>query len=302
MRTLQVYQVDAFTRTAFEGNPAGVIPDARGLGEAAMQAIARELNNSETAFVVQGGRPFDDVSVRFFTPTAEVPICGHATVAAHHVLALEGAPLGKRRQRTAAGSLLVESEMADNALRIWMHQQPGSFEPALSGSTLDHLHTALGIRPDEVAQDGPVQIVSTGHSKVVIPIRRRATIARLQPDMEALSRLSGQIGSNGFFVFTRSEPDPGNLTHGRMFAPAIGIPEDPVTGNASGCLGAYLVHHGLLQTDGNGSASFVAGQGAEVGRPGRVFVEVTRGSADAPINIRIAGEAVVTFQGEMLLP
>jgi trans-2,3-dihydro-3-hydroxyanthranilate isomerase len=87
-----------------------------------------------------------------------------------------------------------------------------------------------------------------------------------------------------------------------MFAPVIGIPEDPVTGNASGCLGAYLVHHDLLSGDETGVASFYAGQGLEVGRPGRVLVEATRSSSDGPIAIRIAGEAVITLKGIMVAP
>jgi len=297
-----IYQVDAFTKQAFRGNPAGVVPDARGLSTSSMQSMAREMNKSETAFVFPGDDPGGDVEVRFFTPTVEVPICGHATIAAHYVLAQEGAPFGMRRQQTAAGTLAVESEKIDGAVRIWMHQQPGHFLLPLEGQPMDDLLAALGLIASDLDSNCPVQIVSTGHSKVVIPVRQRARIAGLSPDMSALFRLSTRIGCTGYYTWTTDNPDSGNLSHGRMFAPAIGIPEDPVTGNASGCLGAYLVHHGLLPIGGDGVASFYAGQGFEVGRPGRVLVEATRSSPNEPIAVRIAGEAVITLKGTMVAP
>ena len=302
MQKYGIYQVDAFTRQAFTGNPAGVAPDARGLSASSMQCMAREMNKSETAFVFPSDDPDGDVEVRFFTPTSEVPICGHATIATHYVLAEEGLPLGTRRQRTAAGTLLVESEIFNGAVRIWMHQQPAQFSPPLEGGPLDALTEALGLASGDLDDRCPVQIVSTGHSKVIIPVKKRSSIANLSPDMNALTRLSVKIGCNGYYVWTTDSPDFGNLSHGRMFAPIIGISEDPVTGNASGCLGAYLVHHDLLSVNEVGIASFYAGQGLVVGRPGRVLVEATRASSNGTIAIRIAGEAVITLRGEMVAP
>lgn len=302
MQEFRIYQVDAFTAEPFQGNPAGVVPDARGMTAQMMQAVARELNNSETAFVIPGEQPGDDVSVRFFTPTAEVPICGHATVAAHHVLALEGGPLGRRRQHTAAGVLDVEGQQEGGKLRIWMYQRPASFEPPLEDGVCSRIMAALGLHPGDLFADHPVQIVSTGHSKVIIPVRHRSAIRSLAPDMPALARLSREIGCNGYYPFTLDDPDPGTKSHGRMFAPAIGILEDPVTGNASGCLGAYLLHHHIVDPGTDGELSFTAGQGAEKGRPGKVRVEAKRSADAASIDVRIAGEAVVVFSGKMLLP
>lgn len=186
MQHYPIYQVDSFTRRAFSGNPAGVVPDARGLSSTAMQSIAREMNKSESAFVFPGENAGADVHLRFFTPTAEVPICGHATIAAHYVLAHEGAPLGLRVQHTAAGRLAVESEKVDGGIRIWMHQQPGIFSPPIEGNTLDELVAALGLAAVDLDAGSPVQIVSTGHSKVVIPVRSREKIASLMPNMSEL--------------------------------------------------------------------------------------------------------------------
>lgn len=299
MSQYRIYQVDAFTSRSFAGNPAGVVPDARGLSDQAMQAIAREMNLSETAFVMPGEAAGDDVQVRFFTPTAEVPICGHATISAHYVLAAEGGPIGTRHQHTKAGVLAVDTERHDNAIRIWMHQQPGSFGTPFDSDTLDLLVAALGLERGDLLDDYPVQVVSTGHSKVVIPVRSRARIAGINPDMAALTALSARVECNGFYPWTSDDPEPCCLTHGRMFAPAIGIAEDPVTGNASGCLGAYMVEHDLLPIGEDGTASFYAGQGVEIGRPGRVLVEARREKAGDPIAIRIAGEAVIVIKGEL---
>jgi PhzF family phenazine biosynthesis protein len=301
-RRYGVYQVDAFTTQRFAGNPAGVVPDAAGLSEAEMLAIARELNNSETAFVFPAEHDDHDVRVRFFTPTTEVPICGHATIAAHWICAHEGAPKGITRQRTGAGILPVEIGIdVDGRRRIWMTQAPASFAPAIEGEARDALLAALGIGPDAIADYGPIQVVSTGHSKVLIPLRSRAALDGLKPDLKALVRLSSQFECNGYYPFTLARPAPGFLSHGRMFAPAIGISEDPVTGNASGPLGAYLLEHGHIELDSGGKFTFEACQGEAMGRPGSVTVEVTRSDAADAIQVRIAGEAVIVFRTEIEL-
>lgn len=139
MTSYRLYQIDAFTRERFTGNPAGVVPDATGLSDAQMQAIAREMNVSETAFIFPARADSSDMTVRFFTPTTEVPICGHATVSAHWVRAHEGATDGTYMQNTGAGILPVEIERVGDATRIWMTQKPAtdrsrSFRPAIARS------------------------------------------------------------------------------------------------------------------------------------------------------------------------
>lgn len=304
-KSCRVYQVDAFTRTRFSGNPAGVVPDADALSELQMQAIARELNNSETAFILRAQGEDHDVHVRFFTPTTEVPVCGHATIAAHYVRAIEGgAGCARVRQLTGAGVLAVDIEpVEDGDFRIWMHQLAPEFGPTLSGLDRARLMTALALGEGDLG-DGPIEIVSTGHSKVMIPLRDRALLDGLRPDLPALAAISKAIGCNGFHAFTLSNPEPGVLAHARMFAPAIGIAEDPVTGNANGPLGAYLVQHRLVPPAlmRSGGLSCWMGQGEAMGRPGRVKVEVAVDPATlAPLAVRIGGDAVVAFRGEIPL-
>lgn len=303
-KTYRVYQVDAFTRARFMGNPAGVVPDADGLSEAQMQAIARELHNSETAFILRPEADDHDVRVRFFTPTTEVPVCGHATIAAHYVRAIEGsAPRGSVRQLTGAGVLQVDIEPNErDDFRIWMHQRPPTFGPVLTRAARHALIAALAIDEQGLGQ-GPIEIVSTGHSKVMVPLRNRTVLDQLEPDLSALATLSRDIGCNGYHLFTPADPAPGILAHARMFAPAIGIPEDPVTGNGNGPLGAYLVRHRLVPlVSGQGVFSCTMRQGEAMGRAGEVEVEVTIDpDSMMPSAVRIGGEAVVVFRTEIRL-
>lgn len=295
MRQYRIYQVDAFTTQKFQGNPAGVVPDADGLSALEMQTIARELGNSETAFILSADGPDHDVRVRFFTPTTEVPSCGHATIAAHYVRAVENSlPPCTVVQKIGAGILPVEVDRAGSDYRIVMTQgaiefrEP--FEPERSGEILSALRLSAGSLDERC----PIQVVSTGHSKVMVGIRSLDTLNSLNPDPARLAEISRDIDCNGHYVFTLNAAEEDILAHGRMFAPAIGIGEDPVTGNANGPLGAYLVKHGLA-TPVDGTFAFRARQGEAMGRPGVVEVSVElRGSE--PSVVRVAGRAVIVFK------
>ncbi|GAA1914346.1 PhzF family isomerase [Streptomyces durmitorensis] len=296
MRTL--YQVDSFTRAPFTGNPAGVVLDAEGMTEGDMLAVARELNNSETAFVLPADGADHDVRVRFFTPTTEVPTCGHATVGTHFARAVEyGLPSGELVQKTGSGlRQRVEIHRDGDRVRIGMRQGAAEFGPELDGTQVDRLLRALGVAAGDLADGGPVQVVSTGHSKVLVELRARAVVDGLRPDPAALTALSREVGSNGFFVFTRdiAAAEPELLTWARMFAPAIGITEDPVTGNGHGPLGAYLVHHGIVPAP-DGTLAFTGRQGVAMGRPGEVAVRV-EAQHDGTLLVSIQGDAVTAFR------
>ncbi len=301
-----MYQVDAFTGEIFKGNPAGVVPRADGLTEGEMQLIARELGNSETAFILPAQGPDHDVWVRFFTPSNEVPICGHATISAHLVRALEEDLAGCTvTQKTGAGILPVEVVRENDSRKIVMTQGEVVFSPVLGEEQQERIVKALGLSSEDLDTRCPIRIVSTGHSKVMIGIGSRKRLNSLRPDNDALIRISDTIGCTGYYVFTldsgANAPDEAQiLTHGRMFAPAIGIAEDPVTGNASGPLGAYLVHHRLVEAEGDGFR-FMAKQGEAMGRPGVVEVEVEI-VAGRPVRTKVGGSGVVVFKTEIELP
>jgi PhzF family phenazine biosynthesis protein len=264
-----------------------------------MQSIARELNNSETAFLLQATSEDHDVWIRYFTPTIEVPICGHATISAHFVRSKElGITSGVVRQKTGAGILPVEIITDNEGPQIVMTQGSIEFGKPFGDSIQTQICSALGIKKTDLDSRCPIQVVSTGHSKVLIGIKQLPNLHALTPDLTELARISGEINCNGFFVFTFESDDPKIFAHGRMFAPAIGISEDPVTGNATGPLGAYVAKHGLLAPDSNGVVSFTARQGEAIGRMGEVLVSV-KIKNNLPLEVKIAGRAVTAFQTEI---
>lgn len=299
-RKYNLYQVDSFTKEKFTGNPAGVISNADGLTDYEMQKIARELNNSETAFIFSSNSSEYDVQVRFFAPISEVPICGHATIAAHYVRAIENELETSRiYHKTGAGILPVDIIKENNDYKIIMTQGKIEFGKIIDGINKEELLKALKIKESDLLDDYKIQIVSTGHSKVMIGIKSIETLNTLQPDYSALSKLSEVIKCNGYYIFTTDSKESDILIHGRMFAPLIGINEDPVTGNANGPLGAYLVHHNLVKHN-NSLFRFKAKQGEAINRPGIIEVEV-KIEDNEPIETKVSGNAVIIFKSELLL-
>ena len=300
MKTYRLYQIDSFTRERFHGNPAGVIPDAEGLTDDLMQRIAREMNDSETAFVFPPGSPDHDVHVRFFTPETEVPLCGHATIAAHYVLALENGRCGRTIQKTGAGLLPVDTLRDGDDYAIVMTQGDPFVGEPLADDVVSAITTALRITPSDLREDCPLTIASAGHSKIMIGIRSVALLHSLRPDMASLAEISRRVQCNGYYVFTL-HPSDAVLVHGRMFAPAIGIAEDPVTGNANGPLGAYLVHFGICRDLWQGDRfDFKILQGEAIRRDGGMTVHVSIKDG-RPRQVQITGHAVVAFRTEITI-
>ncbi|MCR3757512.1 PhzF family isomerase [Clostridium felsineum] len=300
MKKYKLYQIDAFTNEKFTGNPAGVITNAEGLDNYEMQKIARELNNSETAFIFSGDSDTYDVHVRFFTPKSEVPICGHATIAAHYARAFEKClNTGVIKQKTGAGILPVDIIKKNEDYKIVMTQGKVQFGNIIKGINKDRLLKALNINNYDLLKGYIIQIVSTGHSKVMICVKDINILNSLNPNYDELSKLSSVINCNGYYVFTKPSEGDDILVHGRMFAPAIGINEDPVTGNANGPLGAYLVHHKLVNSN-NSTFKFKAKQGEAMGRPGIVYVEVKTQNGE-PVEVKVSGQAIIVFKTELIL-
>ena len=302
-RCYEVYQVDAFTNEKFTGNPAGVVVRANGLTKKEMQKIARELNNSETAFLFENTSEEYDVETRYFTPTNEVPICGHATIASQYIRALTSGNGGKEGvthrvyNKTGAGILPVDIIGDGVDAKVVMTQGAVAFGPVLEGDIRDKLIRALGIINEDVMDKSPIQIVSTGHSKVMIGLKSSDVLNNLRPDMNMLKEVSWAIACNGFYTFVINDKQSPYLVEGRMFAPAIGIEEDPVTGNANGPLGAYLVAYDLVDHDGE-ALNFQALQGTAMMRPGHIDVHV-KIEDNSPVQVKVAGHAVTVFKTQI---
>jgi len=298
MTTPQLFHVDSFTTTPFRGNPAGVVLHADALTDSQMQDIARELKHSETAFVLNPGGSDHDVHIRYFTPTTEVPICGHATIAAHYARAKWlGLDEHVIRQETGAGIQEIAVHREGDDYRVTMHQGPISFGKPIVGAYRERIASALGLTVNDLVASLPVQTVSTGHSKIIVPLRDGVDLDRVMPDNVALTELSRQIGCNGYFPYLIRDGE--TATDGRMFAPAIGIAEDPVTGNANGPLGACLVQYGLMRHDGR-RLTFAGHQGRAIRREGIVHVTVDIESGQ-PKQVSIRGDAVLLFTAALTI-
>lgn len=270
---MRIYQIDAFTEEPFTGNPAGVVPDARGLSAAQMQSIAREMNCSETAFVGE------DMHLRYFTPRQEVDLCGHATIASLHLLhELGGLPADcARRARTGAGVI----EVGLRAGIPYMVQAEPRFRdcPADPGAM-------LGLSAAD--RDGPAVLAYTGLWHVLVPVRSVSALGHLEPDLARLARHNDALGCATTHIFALDGCPPGYDAAARDFAPAVGVAEDPQTGTASGAMGAWLVHSGRL-----GRRTLRVLQGRELGRPGTVHVCV-QGS-----RVEVGGPAVTVLEADL---
>lgn len=295
MRTVRIFQVDAFTDSRFTGNPAGVVLGAEQLSDEEMQAIARELNNGDSAFVLPPASAAEDLHVRFFTPRKEAPFVGHATLAAHAVLQLQQ-PQPLRRQGGRTG--IVEVRASDGALSI--SQPAPALGRTLSGGELDDVLGLLDLRREQLDPACPARIAGTASTRLLIGLRDTAALDAARPRLAALATLSPRLGAQGYFLFVRGGEAGRVTSEARMFCPALGIDEDPVSGNAHAMLGVYLREAGLLPANGS-RATFSGVQGRHVGRPGRVEVEIGLAPGGSATTATISGRAIIVFEAELRL-
>lgn len=289
--------VDAFTGEPFRGNPAGVILDAAGLEAETMRLIAREVGASETAFVFPPGEPGADLTLRWFTPTCEVPFCGHATVATLHTLVEAGRfpPPRELRIATLSGQLRARlCPATDGACRPMVQTPRPAFEPSPIGR--QELAEALLIAPDVLHPDLPLR---KDGMHLFVPLTDLQALLGLFPDLRRLSRLGLEHDITGFACFTTATVEPGSSWHMRFFAPGLGVGEDPVTGAAQGPMAAYLLEQGLLALAPGQTGTWIGEQGDALERRGRVQVEVTLDAAGQVQQVGIGGPAVTVMRGRM---
>ena len=301
-RTVRVFQVDAFTDTRFAGNPASVVLDAERLGEAEVRGLAGEIGHGDCAFVYPSEGADHDLRLRFFTPRGESAFIGHATLAAHAAL-LAHAPPGTRRvlrQQQRSGIVEITAESTTTGARAAIRMAPPPLGAPLAPAALAAVLAALGLDTTDLDPVCPARIAGSGSTRALIGIADGARLATLRPDLGELARLSAAGGVPGYFVFSRRPALAGCDTEARMFCPAIGIDEDPVSGNAHAMLGAYLLEQGLLPVRG-ARAGFSGTQGHHLGRPGRVEVGLELESGRL-VAAEIAGEAVIVVEGTAKLP
>ena len=303
-REFRFVQVDVFTERVFGGNPLAVVFEAVGLGDSEMQAIAREMNCSETTFLLPPTRPDCAARVRIFTPAREVPFAGHPTIGTAWVLATEKMlPPGTTRFNLEEGIGPVEVTLEGDPARpsfLWMRHGEARLGPELTDRA--EFARALGLAETDLLPGHPVCTGSTGNTFLYIPLKDRETVDRARLDVPALLAAQGEGPNLGVFVFA-PDPDPGQGTatvYSRMFAPhTSGVPEDPATGSASGPLGAYLVERGLVAPAA--TVDIVSEQGTRMGRPS--FLRIRIGMRGGRISdIQVGGRVVAMIDGRLRIP
>jgi trans-2,3-dihydro-3-hydroxyanthranilate isomerase len=297
IREYAFVQVDVFTDRLFGGNPLAVFLDGRGLTDGEMQSIAREMNLSETTFVLPPTRPDCVAGVRIFTPAREVPFAGHPTIGTTWVLANEGRLPGGRTAALEEGIGPVAVEIEGDPARpsfVWMRHRDATFGSPVRDRAA--VAAALGLTEADLQPKAPIATGTTGSTFLYVPLRDRVSVDRAVLDVAAMRRAFGETALPGVFVFAAERPAG---AYARMFAPhTSGIPEDPATGSASGPLGAYLVQHGLV--DPGDPVELVSAQGVTMGRPSRVHIRLRAGGG-AVTDIRVGGGVVPVLEGHLRL-
>lgn len=311
MTTYRFLQLDVFTDHAFSGNPLAVFPEAAGLSDEVMLKIAREMNLSETVFVLESEKPEVLRRLRIFTPTREIPFAGHPVVGTWNALAREGVvpmPEGgngwqRIQQEVGIGVLPVDIEFKDGQpVQVVMTQ--GKFEildDVDDGPDQAEIARALGLAREDLDESLPIQVITTGLSCMAVPIRSLADLRSCRVNAALLAEIYTRRGATGCDAFTRETLEIGaSRAHARFFAPADNIAEDPATGSACGALGAYLVHHGALSLEPeDGRYRFVIEQGDFIHRPSRISLDV-KGGPRAIEEVKIGGPSVLVARGEVV--
>ena len=287
---------DVFTSEPLVGNQLAVFPDARGVTTAQMQAIAREINFSETTFVLPREKPDTDVRMRIFTPFVEMPMAGHPTVGSTFALAHVGVIPGATKRFVFGlnvGPTPVDLVWEGGRLRfVWMRQARPNFGPVVEDRAA--VAGAIGLDQRDLADDLPIQEVSCGVQYLMVPLRDRAAVDRASANAVSLLNLPMLSRAHpAVFLFAYEGP----TAYSRMFAPGLGVVEDPATGSASGPLGCYLVRYGCVS--GPRAQQIVSIQGVKMGRASRIHVAIS-GDAEAITDVKVGGEAVLVARGEFL--
>jgi trans-2,3-dihydro-3-hydroxyanthranilate isomerase len=303
MKSYRYLHLDVFTDHLFGGNQLAVFLDGRGLTAETMQAIAKEMNFSESTFILPPERKGTDARMRIFTPAEELPMAGHPTIGSTYALARSGV-IGPDRDTfvfgLGIGPLPVSLSWKNKALNFaWMTQPNPTFGEPIADPA--GAAAALGLSAAAVSGTGlPVQVVSCGVPFLFIPLTTRQAVDGATLDTDALAAFyeSSKKAAHGVFIFSAQPGGDKATVYSRMFAPGLGVVEDPATGAASGPLGCYLVRHKVVTLEK--ARAMLSLQGVKMGRPSHVHISI--GAAKDAINsVRVGGEAVVAGEGTLYL-
>lgn len=299
MRKLRYHLVDVFTNRAFGGNQLAVFTNGRGISSEVMQNIARELNLSETTFVLPPKDAANDYHVRIFTPSAELPMAGHPTVGTSFILAREhmiersSGDEAVIKLEEGVGTIPVTIKFKDNQPDfIEMRQPLPKFGPCFDDKSV--IAEMLSIPPEAIEKDLPLEVISCGVPFLFVPVKDLESVRSIRFRLDVWDRVLRDFASSQVFVFTTETENDDSSVHSRMFAPGLGVQEDPATGGASGPLGCYLVRHKVFPVL-KAAAEFTSEQGFEINRPSFIKIVIEQ-DEDEISGVRVGGQC--QFMGE----
>jgi trans-2,3-dihydro-3-hydroxyanthranilate isomerase len=291
LKRRKFYILDVFTGQKYAGNQLAVFRDAAGIPAGEMQQIAREINFSETTFILSETERDGGYDVRIFTPKEEVPFAGHPTLGTAFLIRSEitGGTAEKVTLHLKAGSIPV-TFTADGSGEM------RQLQPVFSARhDRRELAEVLGLGVEEIDARFPIQEVSTGLSFFIVPLKNIGSLKKAKVNLEKYYRLIAQTESKGILVFAQEGNVPGDDLDVRVFVDFFGVPEDPATGSANGCLAGYLTEHRVL---GSGRVDVTVGQGYEIGRPSRLRLRAEKHANG--IDVFVGGQAIIVARGELL--
>lgn len=295
MDNLTFYIVDVFALEKYTGNQLAVFTGAGSLSDTQMQQLAQETHYSETTFILSDDLRQGGYDVRIFTPVRELPFAGHPTLGTAFILqqALIKQPVETINLNLKVGQIPVTLYYADAAVDIlWMRQNPPTFGQIFSA---DALAPVLNLEADELDSRFPIQDVSTGVPFIIVPLKTHSALKRIKVNKDKYFELIETTQAKEILVFCPETYSPENDLSVRVFADSLGIPEDPATGSANGCLAGYLVKYAYF---GENSVNLRVEQGYEISRPSLLLLKAQK-TAEA-IDVFVGGKVVMVAKGEFI--
>ncbi len=295
MNKLTFYIVDVFAIEKYTGNQLAVFTEALTLSDEDMQRLAKEINYSETTFITSGELRNGGYDVRIFTPNKELPFAGHPTLGTAYIIqqTIINQPVETINLNLKVGQIPVTWHNTDDLGEVlWMRQNSPTFHQVFDTSTLA---SVLNLNPDEIDSHFPIQEVSTGVPFIIVPLKTHESLKRIRVNRDKYFEFVENIQSKEILVFCPETYAPENNLSVRVFAEYLGIPEDPATGSANGCLAGYLVKYSYF---GEKSVDVRVEQGYEIGRPSLLLLKAKE-NGDT-IEVSVGGKVVMVAKGELV--
>jgi trans-2,3-dihydro-3-hydroxyanthranilate isomerase len=296
MTNIRFLILDVFATGKYTGNQLAVCLDAGGLTDLQMQQIAREINFSETTFVTSPKPVNEGFNTRIFTPTTELPFAGHPTVGT--AFAIQQEIIKERIERVnlnyQVGQIPVDLNYVNDKLDLlWMHQQQPQFYESISNNLLAEV---IGVNPTDIDDRYPIEPVSTGLPFLIVPLKTLTAVSQAKLNLSLYYQAVANLPAQAILIFCPETVDPSCKLHVRVFTECFGIPEDPATGSANGCLAAYLAKH---QYFGSSKLDIAVEQGVEMGRASRLYLKSDY-MPDCCL-VSIGGRVIHIASGEFIL-